>query len=268
MLSKHKEESRTQLSVVSLEDLVPKDHLVRKIEQAIDFNFIYDIVQDKYCLDNGRPSVDPVVIIKIVFIQYLFGIRSMRQTIKEIETNNAYRWFIGYDFTEKIPHFTTFGKNYVRRFKDTNLFEMIFERILEEAMNHGLVDPEVVFIDSTHVKANANKKHDYVYDEDGFFKKHDYVYDEYYDCYICPNNEILRYTTTNREGYKEYKSNPRKCISCPFKHQCTENKDNVKLVTRHIWAEYLEEAEHLRHTSYNKAIYEQRKQTIERYLQI
>lgn len=70
----------------------PQDHLVRKIENAIDFSFIYDLVQDRYSLDNGRPSIDPVVLIKMVFIQYLFGIRSMRQTIKEIETNVAYSY--------------------------------------------------------------------------------------------------------------------------------------------------------------------------------
>ncbi|MFC5542254.1 transposase, partial [Ureibacillus suwonensis] len=125
---------------------------------AIDFDFIYDLVKDTYCLDNGRPSIDPVVLIKMVFVQYLFGIRSMRQTIKEIETNVAYRWFLGYGFTEKIPHFSTFGKNYVRRFQGTDLFEQIFYRILKEAMNKGLVDASVAFIDSTHVKASANKK--------------------------------------------------------------------------------------------------------------
>jgi len=122
------------------------------------FSFIYDLVEDLYSLDLGRPSVDPVVLIKMVFIQYLFGIRSMRQTIKEIETNVAYRWFLGYDFTQPIPHFTTFGKNYVRRFQGTDLFEKIFARILEEACHHGFVNPSVLFIDSTHVKASANKK--------------------------------------------------------------------------------------------------------------
>ena len=158
MLSKRTDNNRNQLEMVALDQLVPEDHLVRKIEQAIDFDFIYDLVKDTYCLDNGRPSIDPVVLIKMVFVQYLFGIRSMRQTIKEIETNVAYRWFLGYGFTEKIPHFSTFGKNYVRRFQGTDLFEQIFYRILEEAMNKGLVDPSVAFIDSTHVKASANKR--------------------------------------------------------------------------------------------------------------
>ncbi|PCN44057.1 IS5/IS1182 family transposase, partial [Brevibacillus laterosporus] len=86
MLKRQDAEARYQLSVVSLDELVPSNHLVRKIEKAIDFTFIYDLVKDKYSQDNGRPSVDPVVLIKIVFIQYLFGIKSMRQTIKELET--------------------------------------------------------------------------------------------------------------------------------------------------------------------------------------
>ena len=157
MLRKTNVEGRTQMSIVSLDELVPKDHLVRKIENAIDFSFVYELVRDVYCEDNGRPSVDPVVLIKIALIQCLFGIRSMRQTIKEIETNVAYRWFIGYDFSQPIPHFSTFGKNYVRRFKDTQLFEEIFTRVLEEAMKYGFVNPDVLFIDATHVKANANK---------------------------------------------------------------------------------------------------------------
>ncbi|WP_236867783.1 transposase, partial [Brevibacillus laterosporus] len=84
MLKRQDAEARYQLSVVSLDELVPSDHLVRKIEKAIDFTFIYDLVKDKYSADNGRPSIDPVVLLKIVFIQYLFGIKSMRQTIKEL----------------------------------------------------------------------------------------------------------------------------------------------------------------------------------------
>ncbi len=87
LLKRQDAEARYQLSVVSLDELFPSNHLVRKIEKAIDFTFIYDLVKDKYSQDNGRPSVDPVVLIKIVFVQYLFGIKSMRQTIKELETN-------------------------------------------------------------------------------------------------------------------------------------------------------------------------------------
>lgn len=402
MLKKTNYEGRSQIALVSLDELVPEDHLVRKIEHAMDFSFIYDLVKDTYSEDNGRPSVDPVVLIKIALIQSVFGIRSMRQTIKEIETNVAYRWFIGYDFGQAIPHFSTFGKNYVRRFRDTNIFEAIFVRILEQAIQYGFVDSDVLFVDATHVKANANKNkyvkkmvedhsktyqqlldeeinldraahgkkplrkkselamkevristtdpecglfvkgekervfaytfhtacdrngfvlgtkvtpgnvHDSkVFEEvlnevkrnvgapravavdagyktpyiskllldeqirpvmpytrprtkDGFFRKYEYVYDEHYDCYICPQDEILTYEITTKDGYKMYRSNPKICRECPVRLQCTESKDFTKRVSRHIWADYLEEADHLRHTEENKYIYAKRKETIER----
>ena len=82
--------------------------------------------------------MDPVMLIKIPFIQYLYGIRSMRQTVKEIEVNVAYRWFLGLEMMDKVPHFSTFGKNYTRRFKDTDLFEQIFSRILQECYKYRL----------------------------------------------------------------------------------------------------------------------------------
>lgn len=137
---------------------MPENHLVRDIDRAINFNFIYDEVKGLYSeIDWGKPGIDPVSLFKIVFIQYIFGIRSMRQTIKEIEVNMAYRWFIGYGIGEAIPHFSTFGKNYSRRFKDTDVFERIFARILQEAVHCGFVDASAVFIDGTHIKASANK---------------------------------------------------------------------------------------------------------------
>ena len=156
MISKHVKKE-PQMQLVSLEQLVPEDHLLRKIDAAIDFDFIYDLVEEKYSPDNGRPSIDPVTLIKIPIIQYMFGIKSMRQTIKEIEVNVAYRWFLGLDFYDSVPHFSTFGKNYKRRFEGTDLFEEIFQRILMQCMKQGLVDTDTVFVDATHVKAAANR---------------------------------------------------------------------------------------------------------------
>lgn len=393
---------KKQIEMLSLDQLVPEDHLVRKLEKAIDLSFIYPLVKDLYS-PYGTESIDPVVLIKLNIIQYTFGIRSMRQTMKEIEVNTAYRWYIGYGLSERLPHFSTFSKNYARRFEGTDLFERIFMRVVKEIINHGFIEDETVFIDGTHIKANANnhkykneiveksaryyeaelqkeitadraehgkkplkekasapetkeikssttdpdcgvfhkgehKKvfayganvacdaHNYVLDfelaagnvhdtavfprlyerlienypeirnvtldagyktpaiarqiiEDGktpimpykrpmtkkgFFKKYDYVYDEHYDCYICPSNELLKYSTTNRDGYREYKSNPEKCAGCPHLRKCTESKEHVKLVTRHIWEEYIEQAEEIRHTIGTKEIYEKRKETIER----
>ena len=98
----------------------------------------------------------------------------------------------------------------------------------------------------------------------GLFKKYEYVYDEFYDCYICPNNEVLSYSTTDKNGYKLYKSDPEKCKTCPFKDQCTKSKNNQKVVTRHVWEEYKEQMNETRYTRLWKDNYPLRKETIER----
>ena len=90
MLHEEPTKKREQISLVCIDELVPQNHLLRKIDRVIDWSFIYDLVKEKYSPDFGRPSIDPVILIKIVLIQYLYGIRSMRQTIREIEVNLAY----------------------------------------------------------------------------------------------------------------------------------------------------------------------------------
>ena len=100
--------------------------------------------------------------------------------------------------------------------------------------------------------------------KDNFFKKYDYVYDEYYDCYICPNDKVLKYSTTNREGYREYKSCAQDCEHCQLRTQCTESKAMQKVVTRHIWEDYIERAEDIRHSPLGKDTYSMRSKTIER----
>ena len=413
MMTKQADKNREQVMFFSMDDMVPKDHILRLIDRSMDFSFIYDLVEERYCPDNGRPSLDPVMLIKIQLLQYLFGIRSMRQTIKDIEVNIAYRWFLGLSMMDPVPHFTTIGKNYVRRFKDTDLYEQIFSRVLSECMSAGFVDERTIFIDATHIKAAANNKkfiereakktarfyeeslkaeiekdraehdkkplknkdddndnsgpsdggnsgsdhkikesttdpesgwfhkgehkqvfaytaetacdkngwvlgytvhrgneHDSVtfpaiYEKvkhdglemvvvdagyktpaiakmliddgvkplfpykrpmtkDGFFKKYEYVYDEMYDAYLCPNDRMLRYSTTNREGYREYKSDPCECKNCPYLSQCTASMNYQKVVTRHVWEDYMEICEDIRHTLGMKEIYQQRKETIER----
>ncbi len=412
MYVKKDREPQKQIKFVSIEDLVPQEHILRDIDKGMDFSFIYDEVRGLYSeIEWGKPGIDPVSLFKIVFIQILFGIRSMRQTIKEIEVNMAYRWFIGYDIGEAIPHFSTFGKNYSRRFKDTDVFQRIFEHILQEAVQCGFIDASAVFIDGTHIKASANKRkataaviekqaknyqkqleeeiakdraehgkkplkskdhdddgapppapetktikqsktdpesgvfhkgehekcfayvantacdrHNFVLDfelgagnihdsvmfdglydkvlskfsevkvvavdsgyktpwimkqiidsqripavpykrpmtKDGFFKKYEYVYDEYYDCILCPNNQVLTYSTTNRDGYREYKSDPKVCKNCSMRSQCTESKSCQKVVLRHVWEPYMELAEDYRHTPEYRDIYKLRSETIER----
>ena len=156
MLSK-KENVQNELILYTMEQLVPQDSLYRKIDKYIDFSFIYDEVKDLYCADNGRPSIDPVVLFKLVFIEALDGLKSMRKTCEKIKVDAEYRWFIGIPFGEDTPHYSTFSQNYIRRFKGTDIFEKIFVNIVEQAIKYNLVKGETFFTDSTHKKANANK---------------------------------------------------------------------------------------------------------------
>ena len=146
------------LEMVTLEELVPTDHLLRKIAQYIDFEFIREATAHLYCADNGRPALDPVVLFKILFIGYLFGVRSERQLMREIQVNVAYRWFLDLNLTDKVPDASTLSQNRRRRFAGTDIEQVIFDGIVEQAMRHGLIGGEVLHTDSTHLKANANKK--------------------------------------------------------------------------------------------------------------
>ena len=80
----------------------------------------------------------------------------MRQTIKEIKVNNSFRWFLGLTLDDKVPHFTTYGKNYSRRFQDKQVISAIFSYVLNQALNAGLIDSDEIFVDGTHIKAAAN----------------------------------------------------------------------------------------------------------------
>ncbi len=158
MMTRNAEKKREQMLIFCMDDMVPKNHMLRLIDKAINWNFIYELVEEKYSPDNGRPSMTPVILIKIPFIRYLYGIKSMQQIIKEIEVNVAYCWFLGLDMLDSLPHFSIFRKNYILRFQDTDVFEQIFSHILKECMKHHLVDTSVIFADTTHVKACANSK--------------------------------------------------------------------------------------------------------------
>ena len=152
-----RKDARREAVITDIEGLVPKEHLLRKIEKVMDYDWLYERLDPYYCHDNGRPGTDPVVLIKMVLIQHLFGIPSLRQTYREIEVNMAYRWFLGYGLQEKIPHFATVSYAFCKRFPD-ELTTEIFEHILNKALNNRMVDPGTIFIDGTHIKASANKK--------------------------------------------------------------------------------------------------------------
>jgi len=396
---------QTELEMVSIGQLVPCDHLLRKIDKSIDFSFIYDKVTDLYCPDNGRPATDPVLLFKMLMIGYLFGIRSERQLVKEVEVNIAYRWFLGLNLTDKVPSHSTFSQNRRRRFTDNSVYQDIFDEIVLLAVKRRMVDGKTLYTDSTHLKASANKNkfvkkevqqstrsyidalekdietdrkahgkkplkkkspdpktkeikvsttdpdsgymfrdgkpkgffyldhrtvdgklniitdtfvtpgnvHDSVPYLDrldrqrrrfsfgvqsvgldagyfttpickglsdrgiygvmpyvrpsgkkGMMRKREFVYDEHYDCYLCTNNQVLNYTTTNRDGYREYRSNPRICRDCNLLNQCTTSRSHIKIITRHVWEKYKEEVNEHRYGKHGKKLYQRRKETIER----
>lgn len=150
--------SSTQLQqeFVCIENLVPRDHLLRKIDKHISFSFIYDKTKDLYS-DVGRPGIDPAVLIKMMLIGYLFGIRSERKLEQEIKVNVAYRWFLGLSLCDSVPDHSTISQNRRRRFRGTDIFRQIFEEIVFQAMAAGLVSGKYLFTDSTKIKANANR---------------------------------------------------------------------------------------------------------------
>ena len=152
-----KRDGRREIVMTDLEALVPKDHLLRKIEKIMDYDWLYERLSPYYCENNGRPGIDPVVLIKMALLEQLYGIKSLRQTHREIEVNVAYRWFLGYNLLEKIPHFATVSYAFCKRFPP-ELSEEIFAHILNKALNHKMVEPSMVFVDGTHIKASANKK--------------------------------------------------------------------------------------------------------------
>ena len=149
-------DARREVVLTDIDALVPKDHLLRKIEKVMDYGWIYERL-DPYYKHEGRPPVDPVVIIKMVLLQHLYGIPSLRETWRRIDDSMAYRWFLGYNLLDRIPHFATVSYAFCNRFP-ASLTEEIFEHILNKAINNRMVDPSAVFIDGTHIKASANKK--------------------------------------------------------------------------------------------------------------
>ena len=152
-----RKDGRAEVVMVDMEALVPKEHLLRKIEKVMDYEWLYERLSPYYCHDNGRPGTDPVVLIKMVLIQHLFGIPSLRQTYQRIQDTLSYRWFLGYGLLDEIPHFATVSYAFCKRFPD-ELTTEIFEHILNKALNNRMVDPSTIFIDGTHIKASANKK--------------------------------------------------------------------------------------------------------------
>jgi transposase len=402
---KKEEPQQVEWEWVSVESLVPPDHLLRKIDLCIDFSFIHKRVAHLYCEGNGRPALDPALLFKALFIGYLFGIRSERALMREIEVNVAYRWFLGLSLMDRIPDASTISQNRRRRFNGTGIHQEIFDEIVLQALNAGLVDGNILYTDSTHLKASANEgkynllmveksraaywddldrdidadrlahgkkpgkdkpreprvketrvsrtdpdsgymarkrkprgfyyldhrsvdaaysiitdthvtpgnvhdAHPYLERLDrqrerfgfdvyavgldagyattgiakgleerdirgvtgylrptprkGSIPKRAFEYVAKQDVYICPDNHVLEYARTDKEGYRHYKSDPKVCAACPLRESCLTKKTRVKSVVRHIWQESRERCDAHRLQPWGKKVYSRRKETIER----
>jgi transposase len=141
--------------MIDMEELIPQDHLLRKIRTTIDFDFIYEEAEEYYS-PIGRPSIDPVCLMKMLIVGYLYGIRSERRLEEEITLNMAYRWFCGFDLMDRIPDHSTFSQNRRRRFKDSEVFRQIFNRIVGQCIEAGLVTGETAVSDGSFVPANVS----------------------------------------------------------------------------------------------------------------
>lgn len=113
------EAKQLRFHMITIEDLVPEDHFLRKLERHIDFSFIYE--------KTGRPSIDPIILIKYLLIGFLYGIESERRLEQEIRVNVAYRWFLGLDLDDTVPDHSTISQNRRRRFRESGLFRRLFE---------------------------------------------------------------------------------------------------------------------------------------------
>jgi transposase len=139
---------------MTIEDIMPEEHFLRDLGKYVDFSFIYDKVEHLYS-KTGRPSIDPVVLIKMILIGFLYGIESERRIEKEINVNIAYKWFLGLALDEKSPDHCTISQTRKRKFDGIEIFREIFNEIIKRCIEAGLVKGENLLVDSTHVKANV-----------------------------------------------------------------------------------------------------------------
>ena len=140
-----------------LEDQVPENHLLRLIEKHISFAFVREKLKESYS-DTGRPSIDPELLLRILLIGYLYGITSERKLVEELRMHLAWRWFTGLGFDQEIPHHSTFSKNRHGRFQESKLFEQLFEQIVRQCVEVGLVEGKHLSVDGSFVEANAAKE--------------------------------------------------------------------------------------------------------------
>ena len=146
-----------KLHVVTIEDLVPQDHFLRKLDGALDLSFVYKETATLYNKKYGRPPIDPVVLVKYLLVGYLYGIPSERQIEQRGQTDVALRWYLGLDLFDRVPDHSTISQLRRRKPSFRKVFRRLFEKIALRCVENGLVSGRLVATDSTHIKARASQ---------------------------------------------------------------------------------------------------------------
>lgn len=139
----------------SLDDVVPVDHLVRRIDALIDLGWVHDEL-GRYYSHTGRPSIDPELLIRMLIVGYVFAIRSERQLCAEVQVNLAYRWFCGLGIEDRVPDHSAFSRARHERFRDGQAYRQLFEHVVELCLARGLVGGTGFSVDASLIRADVN----------------------------------------------------------------------------------------------------------------
>jgi transposase len=138
----------------SLESYIPEDYHLRRLNRILDLSFIHEAVRERYCQDNGRPSIDPEVIIRLFLLQAIEGISHVRELIRQVQLHLGYRWFIGYRLDESLPDHSTLSRALDRLGDD--VFNTLFERSISQCQQSGLIEGRVLHVDATTIRADID----------------------------------------------------------------------------------------------------------------
>jgi len=157
MMGRLKREQEQLFYSFCLEEAVPDDHQVRAIAAVLDLSWVHGELEPYYSR-LGRPSIDPALMIRMLIVGYVFAIRSERALCREVQVNLAYRWFCGLSIEDRLPDHSAFSRARNERFRDSDIFRSVFERVVEACIAAGLVGGEGFAVDASLIAADANKQ--------------------------------------------------------------------------------------------------------------
>jgi transposase len=157
MMGRLKREQEQLFYSFCLDDAVPDDHTVRAIAAVLDLSWVHGELSPYYSV-LGRPSIDPALMIRMLIVGYVFAIRSERALCREVQVNLAYRWFCGLSIEDRLPDHSAFSRARNERFRDSDIFRSVFERVVEACIAAGLVGGEGFAVDASLIAADANKQ--------------------------------------------------------------------------------------------------------------